>query len=248
MTKKRKTVRIVKWVRVLVLIMIISLITCAIILTLALTATNSGNLLVSERRFYMVATSRNTSLTYANRDAVALRTMGGAGFVLNNQDAFYTIAAVYASHQDALAVANRLSLQEGFSASVFVRVSPRITKRASCENEAEVFSTLLVRPLELIESLTTLSLDLSANSVTDSHALWLLNSKRSGLLTLSTYIANLDNNFIFAKPILNEFYTTMLTAFTNASALNFSSNLSVNILHLVPLIIEAYHNTVSFLS
>lgn len=244
MARGQRITRIKGWVRLLILITIFSLISCGIILTLALTRTNRGNLLVAEQRFYMVASSRNTSLALANRDAAALRAMGGAGFVAHTEEAFYTIAAVYRTSTEAQAVADRLSQQEGFNATVFIRISPRITRVVDCFLEAEVLAELLTRPLELIDALTTLSIDLSANRVSDSHAMWLLNSKRGGLVSLSNNITNLNEEFIYAQSTLNEFYANMLVAFTNAASLSFSNNLSVNILHLVPLIIETFYNTV----
>jgi len=201
-------------------------------------------LTISQRRFYLVSISRHESLHEANRDALSIRNMGGAGFVLHGNDAFYVIVAVYRSRREANGVKERLVLEEGFLATVFVRIVPRIRISVGDSGKANTILQLITHPISLIDSLTTLSFDLSARRITEMHALFLLNSKRNNLLILSGRINELSLEFPNLTAPLQEFYSTMLSAFSSAGNLSFAPTLSVNILHLVPLIIESYNQTI----
>jgi len=220
---------------------------CGAILVFIFVRPPIGTVTVPRRHFYMVVTARHERLAEANRDALAIRNIGGAGFVVNSEDAFLVVASVYNNTRDANAVAQRLSIEEGFNAEVFRRTVPRVRLFSENFESSRILSNIITTPIELIDNLAVISIDLSAGRITETYALSLLNSKRNNLLILSGQIAQLSNEFSSKIAPIQEFYSTVLNAFLSASNLNFAPTLPTNILHLVPLIIESYYQTILML-
>jgi len=241
MARRKKIYRQIYWNRILIGIMVCSLLVCGSVLFLIFRRQAQGTLNIAGLQVFLVSTASHDTLLLANQNAAHIRGMGGAGFVLNDGTAFRTVVSSYRSRRDAELVANRLMLEEGFEAEIFMRQVPNVRIPASEQAQADELGAYFSFVLQAFDTLYRSVLDLDAQRILESHALTILNRTRATFAQKLFVLPNLAPYFEVFIPEIHELYSHINRLFGEAMDLRFGTRLSGNIRYLKTAIIEGYY-------
>jgi len=224
--------------------MVLSLIVAGSILALTLINHNRsrGVLNITGTQFFVVKAGNYNTLQEANSSANAIRSAGGAGFIINNDNGFNVSIAVYSRLSDATAIASRLNTQQDFNATVAtIEIAPMIISASNSECASD-FSQFLTQPIEVFNSLMRHNQDLEEGNITDHHAITILTQMRNVLNQQLAALNNFNTEFVNYVSQLIEFYRDFSRLVSDTIALRLGATLAGNIRHLTIATIYNFHN------